>query len=450
MVDGVTGGRALPPAVLEQIVARTDGVPLFVEELTRMVLESGLLQEEGGGFVLKGSLPPMAIPSTLQDSLMARLDRLAPARNVAQMAAAIGRTFGRELLASVVDLEPGKLDSALDQLVDSGLVFRQGTGAESKFTFKHALVQDTAYQSMLKSQRQRLHARIGSELEAKLGMVAEAVPEMIAQHYAEAGMNESAIHWWHRAGEQAVGRSANIEAIAILNKAVAALDLVPDRARLRDQEFAILTTLAAALSATKGYGDPETKNTYMKARELSVEIGDVDRKLPALFGVWANFYATGQHKESWKSLHEFMRIAKEHNSENFTSVSQWMLIQELFTEGKFREAANVYEERLKCGIGANDDKLALEIGEHPGALIRPVASLSYFLLGDIHQSIQSMNEGMELTKKSNHAFSIATCLYWECVLYKELGEIEKSYSSAVDCIAYGEKQEMPAWVALVD
>jgi tetratricopeptide (TPR) repeat protein len=245
-----------------------------------------------------------------------------------------------------------------------------------------------------------------------------------------------------------VGRSANIEAIAILNKAVAALDLVPDRARLRDQEFAILTTLAAALSATKGYGDSETKNTYMKARELSVEIADVDRGLPALFGVWANFYATGQHKESWKSLHEFIRIAKENNSEDFTSVSQWMLIQELFTEGKFREAANVYEERLKCGIGANDDKLALEIGEHPGALTRTVASLSYFLLGNVHQSIQTMNEGLELAKKSNHAFSIATSLFWECVLYKELGEIEKSYSSAIDCIAYGEKQEIPAWVAL--
>ena len=142
-------------------------------------------------------------------------------------------------------------------------------------------------------------------------------------------------------------RSANIEAIAILNKAVAALDLVPDRARLRDQEFAILTTLGSALGATKGYGAPETKNVYMRARDISKEIGDVERRLPALFGVWASFYATGQHKDSWKLLHEFMRIAKDHNTENFNSVSQWMLIQELFLEGKFKEATNVLEERLK-------------------------------------------------------------------------------------------------------
>jgi tetratricopeptide (TPR) repeat protein len=244
-----------------------------------------------------------------------------------------------------------------------------------------------------------------------------------------------------------VGRSANIEAIAILNKAVAALDLVPDRARLRDQEFAILTTLAAALSATKGYGDPETKNTYMKARELSVEIGDVERKLPALFGVWANFYATGQHKESWKSLHEFIRIGKDHNSEDFNSVSQWMLIQELFTEGKFKEAANVYEERLQYGIGVNDDKLALEIGEHPGALTSTVASWSYLFLGNIDQSIKSLAEGIKLSNASNHANSIAVNMFYESALHKELGNNEKSYSTAVDCMAYAEKQEIPAWVA---
>jgi predicted ATPase len=206
MVDGVTRGRALPPAVLDQVIVRTDGVPLFVEELTRMVVESGMLKEEGGRFVLEGPLPPMAIPSTLQDSLMARLDRLAPAKEVAQTAAVIGRTFSHELLSAVVGMDPAKLDVALDQLVHSGLVFRQGIGAEARFTFKHALVQDAAYQSMLKSQRQRLHARIGHELEAKLGTVTEAVPEMVAQHYAAAEMHESAIYWWRRAGEQAVQR----------------------------------------------------------------------------------------------------------------------------------------------------------------------------------------------------------------------------------------------------
>jgi predicted ATPase len=270
MVDGVTGGRALPPAVLDQIIARTDGVPLFVEELTRMVLESGLLKEEGERFVLEGPVPPMAIPWTLQDSLMARLDRLAPVRSVAQTAATIGRTFGHELLSAVVGIDPAKLDAALDQLVDSGLVFRQGSKA--RFTFKHALVQDAAYQSMLKSQRHRLHAQIAKVLEAKVELVGEAAPEIIAQHYGEAEMIESAIPWWHKAGERAVERSANLEAIAILNKALAALDLISDRARLRDQEFAILTALGSALGSTKGYAAPETKNVYMKGARHREEV----------------------------------------------------------------------------------------------------------------------------------------------------------------------------------
>ena len=194
--------------------------------------------------------------------------------------------------------------------------------------------------------------------------------------------------------------------------------MVPDRIRLRDEEFAILTTLGAALGSTKGYGAPETKIAYMRARDISAEIGDVERKLPALFGVWANFYATGQHKESWKSLHEFMRIAKDHRSEDFNSVSQWMLIQELIVEGKFNEAMNVCEKRLNHGIDVNDDKLALEIGEHPRAMNYGVSSEVYLFLGKIDQSIEIMNNGMQLSKSSNHTNSIAGNMCRECVLFK--------------------------------
>ena len=336
---------------------------------------------------------------------------------------------------------------ALDQLVDSGLVFRQGTGSEARFTFKHALVQDAAYQSMLKSQRQRLHAQIGNVLEAKVGVLAEAAPEMIAQHYAEADMNESAIHWWHRAGERAIERSANLEAIAILNKALAVLHLAPDRARLRGQEFAILTALGAALGPTKGYSAPETKKVYVRALDIIRETGNVEGGLQALFGVWATFYATGQHKESWEILREFMRIAQEQNTEDFKSVSQWMLIQELFLQGKFKEAVDVLEERLERRIGIHDDKLALEIGEHPGALTYAVASWSHLMLGNLEQSMQSMNEAIRLAELSSHANTITVALSMESVLYKEFGDIERSHASAVKCIECGEKQEIPAFVA---
>jgi predicted ATPase len=448
MVDGVTGGRALPPPVLDQIVARTDGVPLFVEELTRMVLESGLLKEEGDRFVLEGPVPPMAIPWTLQDSLMARLDRLAPVRSVAQTAAAIGRTFGHELLSAVVGIDALKLDMALDQLVNSGLVFRQGVGSEARFVFKHALVQDAAYQSMLKSQRQRLHAQIATVLEAKVGVLAEAAPELIAQHHAEAGMNESAIQWWHKAGERAIARSANVEAIAILSKAIATLDLVSDRARLHGLEFAILTALGSALGSTKGYGAPETKKAYVRALDIIKQTGDVEGGLPALFGIWATFYGSGQRRESGDLLREFLRIAKERNTEDFRSVAQWMLVQEFFQSGKFKETAHVLEERLEQHIGIHDDRLALEIGEHPGALIYTVASWSHLILGNIERSIESIKEALRLAKLTNHANTIANSMAFECVLYKELGNIEKSHSSAIECMVYAEKLEIAPWIAL--
>jgi tetratricopeptide (TPR) repeat protein len=185
----------------------------------------------------------------------------------------------------------------------------------------------------------------------------------------------------------------------------------------------------------------------MKALEIQKESGNVEQGLAALFGVWANFFATGQHKQSWEVLHEFMRVTQERNTDDFYSVSRWMLIQELFLQGKFREAADVFEERLKRAIVIDDDKLALEIGEHPGALTQTVASWSYFFLGNIGQSIEDMNEAQRLVKLSNHANSIANGFAMESVLYNELGDINQSHSSAVECITYAEKHENTGFAA---
>ena len=222
LVARVTGDKPLPAEVVEQIVARTDGVPLFVEELTKTVLESGLLADAGDRYELSGPLPPLAIPTTLHDSLMARLDRLAPVKEVAQIGAVIGREFSHELLAAVSPLSEAELGEALDQLVASELVFRRGAPPEATYSFKHALVQDAAYQSLLKSKRQQLHARIAEVLEERLPRRGETEPEVLARHLTEAGLAERAIPYWRRAGELAAGRSANVEAIAHLSKGLGA------------------------------------------------------------------------------------------------------------------------------------------------------------------------------------------------------------------------------------
>ncbi|HET6161573.1 MAG TPA: AAA family ATPase [Dongiaceae bacterium] len=213
MVEHLTGGKALPLEVLEQIVDRTDGVPLFVEELTKAVLELGLLKEEAGSYALAGPLPLLAIPSTLQDSLMARLDRLAPVREVAQIGSVIGREFSHELVAAVTELPDAELNDTLAQLVTTGLVFRRGAPTQTSYIFKHALVQDAAYNSLLISRRQQLHARIAQVLEERFLTTAVAEPEVLAHHFSQAGLVEKAVEYYEQAGRRAIARSAVSEAL---------------------------------------------------------------------------------------------------------------------------------------------------------------------------------------------------------------------------------------------
>jgi class 3 adenylate cyclase len=228
MVQRIAAGKALPAEVLGQIVARTDGVPLFVEELTKTVLESVLLADKGDHYELSGPLPPLAIPTTLHDSLMARLDRLAPVKEIAQTAAVIGREFSHDLLAEVADRAEAELETALDELVAAELVYRHGLPPDATYSFKHALVQEAAYQSLLKSKRQQLHARIAEALEEEFPDVGETGPEVLARHLTEAGQAERAIAYWRAAAQRASERSAHQEAIAHLGKGVELLRELPE------------------------------------------------------------------------------------------------------------------------------------------------------------------------------------------------------------------------------
>jgi predicted ATPase len=251
--------------LLDQITACTDGVPLFVEELTRTVLESGLLEDRGDHYALSGPLPPRAIPATLQDSLMARLDRLAPAKEVAQTAAVIGREFPYDLLAAAADRPQAELDAALDQLVTSELLFQRGVPPEATYMFKHALVQDAAYASLLRGRRQQLHTRIAQALEQQFGEIAEHEPEVVAQHYTGAGLAEHAIGYWQRAGERANDRSANDEAASHLRTALDLITRLPAGPDRQQREIAALTVLGRVLTAKSGYGNPEVEQVYSRA-----------------------------------------------------------------------------------------------------------------------------------------------------------------------------------------
>jgi predicted ATPase len=286
MTGQVAHRKALPTEVVEQIVAKTDGVPLFVEELTKMVLESGLLRAGEDHYDLTGPLPSLAIPTTLHDSLMARLDRLAAVKTIAQLGATLGREFSYELLQAVSPWDEATLRQGIQQLVEAEFLYQQGLPPQATYLFKHALIQDAAYQSLLKSTRQRYHQQIAQVLEARFPSVVETQPELLAQHYTEAGLTEQAIPYWQRAGQRAVERSAHVEAISHLTKGLELLTTLPGTPERTRHELDLQITLGPALMVIKGPAAPEAERVYNRARALCQHVGETPQLYPTLWGLW--------------------------------------------------------------------------------------------------------------------------------------------------------------------
>jgi class 3 adenylate cyclase len=324
LVEEVTAGRQLPIEMMTQIIDKTDGVPLFIEELTKMVLESGLLVEDDGHYRLDSPLPPLAIPATLQDSLMARLDRLAPVKEVAQMGAAIGRDFSYALLRSVVGRDDVALSGALGQLEQAELVLRRGTPPEASYSFKHALVQKAAYESLLKSRRQLLHKQIGDVLRDRFPAIAETEPEVVAYHFTEAGLSELAFEWWRKAGQQALKRSAYSEAIAHLGRAVGIADGLPDAAGGPMSRLHLQIAYGRALRGQLGYSAPATVSAWTRARQFAADINDPAELAPIHTGL---FNASLTHGEfaPMRELAEAIMTAANRRPESLVAaiVAHW-------------------------------------------------------------------------------------------------------------------------------
>ena len=273
LIRRVAHRKALPPEVTEQIVAKTDGVPLFVEELTKMVLESGLLQEREDRFELTRPLPALAIPATLNDSLMARLDRLEAVKGLAQLAATLGREFSYELLHAVAPWDEATVQRGLHQLVEAEFLYQQGLPPQATYVFKHALIQDAAYQSLLRRTRQQYHQRIAQILEARFAEVVETQPELLAHHYTAAGVPTQAVPYWSRAGERALTHSAHQEAVSHFTTGIGLLPTLPQTPAWTQQAVTLHSGLGAALLVSKGQAAPEVASAYTQARTLCQHVG---------------------------------------------------------------------------------------------------------------------------------------------------------------------------------
>jgi class 3 adenylate cyclase/tetratricopeptide (TPR) repeat protein len=310
LVRHLVGGKALPAEVMQHLVSRTDGVPLFVEELTRMLLESGLLREEGDHYVLTGPLASATIPATLHDALMARLDRLGVAKALAQLGAVLGREFSYAVIEVLASLDETTLQARLAQLVEAELLYQRGRPPRATYRFKHALIQDTAYASLLKSSRQQVHQQVAQVLEAQFPDTVATQPELVAQHYTEAGLTEQAISYWQQAGQQALQRSANLEAVRHLTQGLELLATLPETPARAQQDLDLQLTLGTALMATKGHAAPEVEQTYARALALCAQVGETPQLFPTLRGLCRFYITRGMLPTAWELGEQLYRLAQ--------------------------------------------------------------------------------------------------------------------------------------------
>ncbi|HYP36153.1 MAG TPA: AAA family ATPase, partial [Stellaceae bacterium] len=411
MVARVTGGRPLPIEVTEQIVVKTDGNPLFVEELTKAVLEAGILVEDAEGYRLAGPLPPLVIPETLQDSLMARLDRLAPVREIAQIGAAIGREFSYSLLRALVGRDETALKDALAQLEEAELVFRRGEPPEAVYSFKHALVRDAAYESLLKSRRQQLHGQIARTLEQRFPDVVASEPEIVARHFTEASLVDSAINYWLRAGHLALSRSANAEAVKHLRQGIELTrSLAPSPERVR-KELDFYLALGPAMAATEGDAAPETLRVFSHARELLGDGGTLTEQMTVLWGAYLAHSMREEHTAARDVAHQCLALAAHHEHPGMSALASRFMGQTLHFMGAFVEA-RVHLERTLDLCAANQETIATyrRFGTDDQVNALSFLAPTLLLLGYPEQSATAVGQALSRAQAMGLAYSTALAL----------------------------------------
>ncbi len=406
MVMQVTHGLALPAEVMNQIVAKTDGNPLFVEELTKAVLEGDILVKDADGYRLDRPLPPLAIPATLQDSLMARLDRLAPVKEIGQIGAAIGREFSYSLMRELVGRDETALKRALAKLEQAELVFRRGEPPEAIYSFKHALVRDAAYESLLKSRRQQLHGQIARTMEKKFPNIVVSQPEIVAHHFTEAGLFEPAIDYWLKAGNLALSRSANA-AIGHLKQGLKQIPNIDDPMLRNKWELLLQTSLGNSLREIKGWSTDSVKHAYTRALQLCKESGLDEHTFPAVFGLWTWNFLRPPLGEAQALAEQLLNTAENVDDSVYKVLAHEALGFTLFAHGKFAAA----HAELELSISMCEDSAAatyLDLSaQDPRVHVRLYDGMALWFLGYPEQALRICAEARLYADASQHPFSEA-------------------------------------------
>jgi class 3 adenylate cyclase/predicted ATPase len=443
LITGVAHGRALPDEVTNQILVRTDGVPLFIEELTKVVLESGLLRKREHDYVLEGPLPPVAIPTTLHASLMARLDRMPSVRQVAEVGAALGRQFSHELVHAVAEMPEHRLNDGLEQLVRAELVFRHGEPPNAQYTFKHALVQDVAYASLLRANRQQLHARIARAYETHFPDVVNAQPELVAHHFTEAGLSEAAIEYWQRAGDLAMARSGHAEAIHHFSVALDLLSKLGERPDRDAKELELCVKLGPALMVVKGPGSPEVNAIYSRA--VALEAGwDSAARFKALWGLYYYSMMSGRLREAAAHADELLGLAQRLGADDLVLEGHHAKWTTSLWCGELAAA----DEHSQTAISRYDctrhHALAFTFSGHdPGVCAHGFRAINMALSGFPQKAMKLGAEAVTLARSLSHPYSLAVAMFLCAMVFQLVRQRQSCRDVATELLELSQVHDFP-------
>lgn len=404
--------KPLPKVVVDSIIAKTDGIPLFVEELTKTVIESGMLVETNDTYALRGPLPALAIPETLHESLVARLGRQAQVKEIAQIGAVLGREFSYELLAAVSGFDEDRIDHALTQLHASEILSASGTPPKAVYQYRHALIQEAAYESLLRSRRRELHAHVAAVLEADFPSQAQLEPEIVAYHYTKADKAEAAIRFWAEAAKRALERSANIEVIAHTRQALALLERLP-KSNTRDHfELQLRVLLGAAYRATKGFGSKEVEDAFIRARELCDDVNDAQLLMDTLRGLYGVYYVRGEIRRALTQAEQVVTLGKQSDSKSALMVGHWMRGCIRFWHGDMLDSRKDLETAIALYDPTDQATRTLsgQIDPNLSALIHLIWTL--WILGYPDQSTTVAQRALDTARDLAQPFGRAMALYW--------------------------------------
>ena len=437
----------LPPEVVADLLSKTDGNPLFIEEVTKLVLESGVVENNKGVYLLKGSLKALSIPKTLRDSLMARLDQLGPAKKVAQIGATIGREFPYNLIKAISGIDQNTLNDYLQKLVFAELLLVQGEIPDAIFTFKHALIQETAYSSLLKKQNKEFHKRIVENLEQSFPDIVLASPELLAHHCNAAGLLEKAVPYWKRAGDLAISRSAHAEAISHLNTGLSILKDLPDSQENINEEILFQIALGVPLTALRGYGSIEVEQAYERARFLCQQAGETWQLVPALYGLWRYYLLRAQYREALELSDQILSLSQQSDDPVHFVVGHRASGSTKFYLGKLTSARDHLNEIFTSeasskGLGS---VLPYDVVD-AWITAQSYASLNYWLLGYPDQAMEHSKKSIAMAEQLRHPFSKALSLCFAAWLHQFRAEFNQTLECSRQGLEIAKKNGFTFWI----